>query len=63
MSQKQMFYSNQAIGQLQKRGKEAEKRLNLKQILGYHQWQRAGFGSISFLKVPPKITSINGTRS
>ena len=33
---------------------EAEKRLNFKQILGYHQCHRAGFGSISIPEVPPK---------
>ena len=33
---------------------EAEKRLNFKQLLGYHQCHRAGFGSISNPEVPPK---------
>ena len=33
---------------------EAKKRLNFKQILGYHQCHRAGFGSISIPEVPPK---------
>ena len=33
---------------------EAKKRLNFKQILGYHQCHRTGFGSISIPEVPPK---------
>ena len=34
--------------------KKAEKRLNFKQVLGYHQWHRKGFGSISIPEVPTK---------
>ena len=33
---------------------EAEKRLNFKQILGYHQCHRVEFGSVSIPEVPPK---------
>lgn len=33
---------------------EAQKRLSFKQIIGYHQPYRAGFGSISIKEVPPK---------
>ena len=33
---------------------EVEKRLNFKQILGYHQCDRAGFGSIPIPEVTPK---------
>ena len=33
---------------------EAKKGLNFKQILGYHQCHRTGFGSISIPEVPPK---------
>ena len=33
---------------------QAEKKLNFKQILGYHQCHRAGFGSISIPGVPHK---------
>ena len=31
---------------------KAEKRLNFKQVLGYHQRHRTGFGSISIPEVP-----------
>ena len=34
--------------------KEAEEILKFKDVLGYHQTNRAGFGSVSIPEVPPK---------
>ena len=36
-------------------GREGQKRLSFKQIIGYHQPYRAGFGSISIIEVRPKL--------